>query len=156
MQTLNVNVGQTEQEYKAAEEQRRTDLLAEGKSDAIFFFAAAVLAALGTGLLPIRLNFLVSIGLIDLLRFYGRGLGERYADTVNGAALAWVLVLVTLGFSAREGRRWAFLCGVALYAVDMLALVATFSIWAFGVHAFFVYKWFEGQKNLKDACQSGT
>jgi hypothetical protein len=32
----------------------------------------------------------------------------------------------------------------------MIALTATFSLWAFGVHAFFVYKWFEGQKALKE------
>jgi hypothetical protein len=147
VQILNISAGQTDQECKAAEERQKIDLLAEGQSDANFFFVAAVLAVLGTGLLPLRINFLVNVGLIDLLRLYGRGLGQRYADTVHGASLAWVLVLVTLGFSARDGRRWAFLCGIALYAADMLALVATFSIWAFGIHAFFVYKWFEGRRN---------
>jgi hypothetical protein len=25
-----------------------------------------------------------------------------------------------------------------------------FSMWAFGVHAFFLFKWFEGQKALKE------
>jgi len=32
----------------------------------------------------------------------------------------------------------------------MIALLLTFSSWAFGVHAFFVFRWFQGQKALKD------
>jgi hypothetical protein len=150
MQTLNVGAGQTDEEYKASEEHRRADLLAEARANANYFFVAAVLAALGTGLLPLRINFLVSIGLIDLLRIYGRSLGQRYLDTLQGAALAWVLALIVLGFSARNGRRWAFQVGLVMYAIDMVALMATFSIWAFGVHAFFVYKWFEAQRALKE------
>jgi hypothetical protein len=62
----------------------------------------------------------------------------------------WIVVLCALGFAARKGYRWAFILGIALYALDMLALMAVFSIWAFGVHAFFVYRWFQGQKALKD------
>ena len=68
MQTLNVGAGRTDQEYEAAEEQRRTDLRADSRSDANYFFWAAGLAALGTGLLPVRLDILVSIGTVDLLR----------------------------------------------------------------------------------------
>jgi hypothetical protein len=150
MQTLNVDAGRTDEEHKAAEERRRADLLADSRSSANLFFVAAVLAAIGTGLLPFRMNFIVSIGLVDLLTLYGKPLGERYADTVNGAALAWTLALIPLGFAARNGRRWAFLAGILLYAADMVALIAMFSLWAFGVHAFFVYKWFEGQRALRD------
>lgn len=61
-----------------------------------------------------------------------------------------VAVLVGLGFAARSGQRWAFLAGIVLYAADMIALMVMFSLWAFGVHAFFVFKWFQGQKALKD------
>ncbi len=75
MQTLNVGAGRTDTEYKEAEEQRRADLRADSRSDANFFFWAAGLAALGTGLLPVRLNIFVSVGTIDFLSFYGRPLG---------------------------------------------------------------------------------
>lgn len=68
--------------------------------------------------------------------------------------MLWIAVLCALGFAARKGHRWAFLLGIALYAADMLALMAIFSIWAFGVHAFFVYRWFQGQKALKDLRQT--
>jgi hypothetical protein len=43
-----------------------------------------------------------------------------------------------------------------LYGADMVALMVMFSLWAFGVHAFFVFKWFEGQKALKDLNEAGA
>jgi hypothetical protein len=154
MQTLNVNAGQSEQEYKAAEERRRADLRAESTQDANFFFWAAVLAALGSGLLPLRLNILVNIGVIDLLRLYAAPFGPLQTLAVLMTAILWVSALIGLGFAGRGGYRWAFLVGMVLYAVDMLALVVTFSLWAFGVHAFFVFKWFEAQKRLRDLRES--
>jgi hypothetical protein len=72
MQTLNVGAGRSDEEYKAAEEQRRAELRDDSRTDANCFFVAAGLAALGTGLVPLRLNFAVIIGVIDLLNFYGR------------------------------------------------------------------------------------
>jgi len=150
MQTLNVGAGQTEQEYKATEDRRRADLRADSRSAANYFFWAAGLSALGTGLLPVRLNLLVSVGTVDLLTIYGRSLGPLYPLAVLSMAVAWLIVVLALGFAARSGHRWAFLAGIALYGVDMLCLMVTFSLWAFGVHAFFVLKWFQGQKALKD------
>lgn len=150
MQTLNVGAGQSETEYKQAGAQRRADIRADSQSDANFFFWAAGLAALGTGLLPIRLNVFVSIGTIDLLRYYGVSLGPLYTFVLPLAAAMWVAILAGLGFAARRGFRWAFLAGMALYSVDMIALVITFSFFSFGVHGIFVFKWYQGQRSLKD------
>jgi hypothetical protein len=155
MQTLNVGAGRTDAEYKEAEEQRRADLRSESESDANYFFLAAGLAALGTGLFLVRINILVSIGLIDLLRIYGRELLRIHPLAAYTAAALWVAAVVGLGFAARSGYRWAFLAGIVLYGADMIALTATFSLWAFGVHAFFVYKWFEGQRALKELEEAG-
>ncbi|HMF91202.1 MAG TPA: hypothetical protein VKL40_11195 [Candidatus Angelobacter sp.] len=151
MQTLNVGAGRTDQEYHAAEEQRRADLLTESKHDANYFFVAAVLAAIGTGIFLMRLNILVSIGAIDLLSFYGRRLGgEFHALVMYGAAFAWVAILVGLGFAAQRGYRWAFLAGLVLYGADMVPLALTISWASLGVHAFFLLKWYQGQKALQD------
>jgi hypothetical protein len=150
MQTLNVGAGRTDEEYKAAEDQRRADLLANSRSDANYFFWAAGLAALASGLFPVRINFLVNIGAFDLLAIYGRRLLAAYPLAGDGVVGAWMMALVGLGFAARGGHRWAFWVGIVLYAADMFALMATFSLWAFGVHAFFVFKWFEGQRALKE------
>jgi hypothetical protein len=156
MQTLNVGAGRTDKEYEEAEEQRRADLHAESRSDANYFFVAAGLAALGTGLLPLRLNILVNIGAFDLMSFYGRSVSPLYSLAMYGAAAAWLVMLLALGFVGRGGHRWAFLAGMALYGADMIALITMFSLWAFGVHAFFVFKWFQGQKALKDLNDPGV
>src|SRR5258708_28480371 len=114
MQTLNVGAGRTDSEYKAEEEQRRADLRAASRSDANYFFWAAGLAALGTGLFPIRVNIFVSIGTFDLLSSYGRPLGQLYPLVVYGVAAMWAVVVAGLGFAARSGHRWAFLTGMVL------------------------------------------
>ena len=150
MQTLNVGAGRTETEYKEAQEQQRADLREESRSAADLFFWAAGLAAVGTGLLPIRLNILLSVGAYDLLRAYERSHGSVHVFTLYGLAAAWVVTLIGLGFAGRHGHRWAFLAGMALYGADMVALMLMFSIWSFGIHAFFVFKWFQGLKALKD------
>ena len=156
MQTLNVGAGRTDQEYKAAEDQRRADLLADSRNAANYFFWAAALAALASGLFPVRIHFLVNIGAFDLLGLYGRRLLEAYPLAADGVVGAWLMAVVGLGFAARGGHRWAFLAGMLLYAADMIALMATFSLWAFGVHAFFMFKWFEGQRALKDLNEGGA
>jgi len=150
MQTLNVGAGRSNEEYKAAEEQRRADLESDIQTYAMYFFVAAGLAGLGTGLLPVHINVLVSIGAIDLLRLYGGELLRAHPLLLRGAAAIWVVLLAGLGFAARKGYRWAFWAGVLLYAADMIALTVTFSIFAVGVHGFFVFMWFKGQKALAD------
>jgi hypothetical protein len=155
MQTLNVGAGRTDEEYKESEEQRRAELRDDSRTDANYFFWAAGLAALGTGLLPVRLNFLVNIGVVDLLRLYGRPYSPFYPLAMLGVATTWLVVLLALGFAGRSGYRWAFLLGMVLYGADMIALIVMFSLWAFGIHAFFVFKWFQGQKALKDLNDAG-
>ena len=117
---------------------------------------AAGLAALGTGLLPVRLNIFVSIGAVDLLTFYGEPLGRFYSLAVFGASATWLIVLLGLGFAGRAGHRWAFLAGMAFYGAARIALVVMSSLCAFGVHDFFVFKWFQGQKALKDLTDPGV
>jgi hypothetical protein len=125
----------------------------DSRSDANYFFWAAGLAAVGSGLLPVRLNIIVSIGAFDLLSLYGKSLGPVAVDTT---VAIWLIAVVALGFAARSGRRWAFLVGIVLYGADMIALIAMFSLWAFGVHAFFVFRWFQGQRALKDINDAGV
>jgi hypothetical protein len=96
------------------------------------------------------LNIIVSIGSIDLLTAYGYQWVQFHHLLAYYAAAMWVVSLVALGFAAREGYRWAFLAGVVLYVGDMVALVVTFSFLSIGVHGFFVLKWFQGQKALRD------
>jgi hypothetical protein len=150
MQTLNVGAGRNDEEYKAAEEQRRTDLRAESRSAGFYFFVAAVLAGIGSGLFLVRVPIFVTIGAIELLMVYGRPFGDKLFLVVYGSSVIWAAALVGLGFAAQKGYRWAFWAGIVLYGADMIALAITFSIWSLGVHAFLIFKWFQGQKALQD------
>jgi hypothetical protein len=156
MEILNVGAGQTNQEHEAAEEQRRAELLSDSKNAANYFFIAAGLAALSTGLLPVRVNILVNVGIVDLLSLYGGSLGRLLPVVVSAVASLWLLVLLVLGFAGRAQHRWAFWVGLVLYAADMLALMLTFSLWAFSVHAFFVFRWYQGQVALQEIKESAT
>ena len=103
----------------------------------------------------IRDSIFVSLGAFDLLSVYGRPSNPLYPLAMYGVAAAWVVALLALGFAGRSGYRWAFFVGMVLYGADMIALIVMFSLWAFGVHAFFVFKWFQGQKALKDLNEAG-
>src|SRR5215469_1490685 len=70
----------------------------------------------------------------------------RSFGITDGMAASWVVVLLGLGFAGRNAQRWAFLAGMALYLVDMMALMVLFSLWAFGIHAFFVFPVVPGTK----------
>lgn len=132
----------------------RDDLRADSQGAANYFFWAAGLAALSSGLFSVSLNIIVNIGVFDLLRAYGGSLGQIYPFVAYGVVASWLVVFIILGIAARSGQRWAFLIGMVLYAADMVALVAMFSIWAFGLHSFFLLKWYQGQKALKDLGES--
>jgi hypothetical protein len=153
MDILNVGAGRTDEEYKEAKQRQRDELREDSQTDANYFFYAAGLAVTCSGILGFSFNFLINVGVFDLLRLYGRRLGENYPAIADATVFLWIAILCALGFAARKGQRWAFLLGIALYSLDMAALMVTFSIWAFGVHGFFVFRWFQGQKALRDLNQ---
>jgi hypothetical protein len=146
MQTLNVGAGRTDQEYEAAVELRRADLRADSREDANYFFWAAASAAVATGILPVRINMLVSVGAFELLSHYGGPLGSLYPLVAYSAVATWIVVLVGLGFAGRSGRRWAFVAGMVLYGLDMIALMLMFYIWHLG-YTLFLYS--SGSKGRK-------
>jgi hypothetical protein len=172
MQTLNVGAGRSDQEYQAAEESRREDLRSDVQTSSFYFFIAAGLAALGTGLLPVLIPGLirlgdfdllawvrsvVAIGSFDMLIVYGRDLLQDNFLYIRGIAAVWVVLLVLLGLAARKNQRWAFWTGVILYAADLLPLMIMLNLWAIfavGIHGFLILEWFKGQRALGELKQS--
>jgi hypothetical protein len=103
MQTLNVGAGQTDADYQAAEKQRQADLRSDSRSCANYFFWAAGLAAVASGLFPVRMNILVNVGIFDLIGVYGRKALQGYPLAADGIVGAWMTSLVGLGIAARGG-----------------------------------------------------
>ena len=157
MQTLNVGAGRTDQEYRAAEESRRDELRSDVQTYAFYFFVAAIMAGLGSGVLIIRLPLVVNIGAIDLLFIYGRDLLHGNILLFRMAGAAWIVLLLLLGLAARNNHRWAFWVGIILYGADSLCtmiMLNLFTILAVGVHGFFIMQWFKGQKALGELKES--
>jgi hypothetical protein len=159
MQTLNVGAGRTDQEYQAAEESRREELRSDVQTYAFYFFVAAILAGLGSGVFIIRLPFIVNIGAIDLLFIYGRELLHGNILLFRMVAAAWIVLLLLLGMAARNNHRWAFWAGIILYGADLLCVMVMlnlFTILTMGVHGFFIMQWFKGQKALGELKESAA
>jgi hypothetical protein len=159
MQTLNVGAGRTDQEYQAAEESRREELRSDVQTYAFYFFVAAILAGLGSGVFIIRLPFIVNIGAIDLLFIYGRELLHGNILLFRMVAAAWIVLLLLLGLAARNNHRWAFWAGIILYSADLLCVMVMlnlFTILAMGVHGFFIMQWFKGQRTLGELRESSA
>lgn len=159
MQTLNVGAGRTDQEYRAAEESRREELRSEVQTSAFYFFVAAIMAGLGSGVLIIRLPLIVNIGAIDLLFIYGRDLLHGNILLFRMAGTAWIVLVLLLALAARNNHRWAFWAGIILYGADLICtivLLNAFTILALGVHGFFIMQWFKGQKALGELSESAA
>lgn len=151
MQTLNVGAGRTNEEYKAAEEQRYEELKNDVQTYARYFFVAAACAVLGSGMFLVRLGLAVNIGAIDLVSFYARDLIRANPLLWPMVGGTWVLLVAGLGFAAGRAQRWAFWAGIILYSADMIPLFLAFNLWTtvtMGVHGFFIMQWFKGQKTL--------
>jgi inner membrane protein involved in colicin E2 resistance len=106
MQTLNVGAGRTDNEYKADEQQRRADLLADSRMDANYFFLAAaffsfhLLLAYLVDHLQIHASFLISsaVSLFLVVTYLRRAAGLRSA-IVREAALAQLVYLVLFSYA---------------------------------------------------------
>lgn len=157
MQTLNVGAGRSNEEYKAAEEQRHEELKKDVQTYARYFYVAAACAVLGSGMFLVKLP-IVNIGAIDLFLYYARDLIRSSPLLWFVVGGTWVLLMAGLGFAASKGQRWAFWAGIVLYSADMIPLFLAFNLWtstlAMGVHGFFIMQWFKGQKTVGEIQES--
>jgi hypothetical protein len=146
MQTLGIDAGRTEEERAASRELHQAELRDDVRSSANYFFLAAGFALLTSGVLPLRVALLIDVGMIELLYFYGKQFGADQGLVIALVSLVIISLLVGLGAMARLYTRWPFFVGLILYGADMIALVVTFSFWSLGVHAYFLLKWYQGQR----------
>lgn len=154
MQELGIQAGRTEEEVAAAQEWHREELREDITRSANIFFWAAGFAAITSGLLPVRIGILIDLGIIDLLYVYGRQFGSDQGLVIGFVSVALISLLVALGAMGRLQKRWAFFVGMILYGADIIALMLTFSVWAVGVHGFFLLRWYQGQRAVAELRQA--
>ena len=156
METLEIGSGQTPQDWQHEQELRREELRGDVRMAANYFFVAAGCALISSGLLPVRFTFLVDVGYINLAHILLHAepfafSGSLQAFVVIAALTVWtIVIMVLLGFAGRAYKRWAFWAGLLIYGVDAAVLIPLFSLWAMGVHGFFLWKWWEAQRAIAE------
>jgi hypothetical protein len=123
--------------------QTRLALEAQSRNGANWFFWIAGMSLVNplVGLFGGQWGFVIGLGItqvIDAMLTLGDGsTASRLVGPVLTAAVA--AVFIAFGHFAREGRRWAFIAGIALYVLDSLLFVLVRDVLAIALHAFALY-----------------
>jgi len=120
------------------------------KSGARWFFWIAGLSAI-TSFLSLSGSgyaFFLSLGTTQVIDGFAKGLATGLGDTVRIVGLVLDILIagifVLFGWAALKRQLWAFVVGMALFAVDALILLA-FQVWiSFIFHAVVIFWIFRG------------
>ena len=130
----------------------RQQLEARMKSGAHWFYWIAALS-LVTSIISLAEGnwaFLVSLGVTQVIDGVARGvaseLGWGFKVVAFGFDLIAAGLCVLLGYFATKRNGWAFIVGMALYALDALLVVVFFDILPLLFHAYVLYNLFNGYK----------
>ena len=95
-----------------------------------------------------KIHFIVGLGVTQIADGIGKAGGA--AGNVAGFVITLITAVVFLLFwkFAREGRKWAFVVGMILYALDGLIFVG-FGLWLdLAFHAFALFNMYKGLQAL--------
>jgi hypothetical protein len=120
------------------------------KNGAGWFLAIAGLSILNSVLTMsgARFHFIFGLGITEIVDAVGRQSGA------TGSALGLVVNLFIAGFFlwfwyfGRKGEKWAFLTGMALYAVDGLLLIPFRDLLGLAFHAYALYRIYNGMQGI--------
>jgi Na+-transporting NADH:ubiquinone oxidoreductase subunit NqrD len=124
---------------------------AQARAGAKWFYWIAGLSMINS-LVVLRggnLHFVVGLGITSLMDGLGKRVGEvgPVLDLVISGFVAGIFVL--FGISAVKPRKWAFVTGMSLYAMDGLVLLAARDFLAVGFHGFALYAIYRGYAAAK-------
>lgn len=129
------------------------------KGGASNFFWIAGLSAINTVLSIVGSDtrFVIGLGItqfVDGVAYYA-GLEVPEASTILTIIavlidLVIVGIFVLFGYFAAKGRRWAFIAGMILYAIDALLILILQDWLGLAFHVFFLFGLFGGLRALND------
>jgi GYF domain 2 len=133
--------------------------LAGIRAAASWLFWIAALSAVNVVLAVSGSGFSFSLGslAVDWLTALGANVGGPGIALVFGlgSSAAWA----GMGWAARRGHRWAFVLAMILFAFDSLLLLGFFSLLGAAIHAYVLYRLFEGLRQswvLQSALKKGA
>lgn len=141
---------------QVAADQDQYRLESQHKSGANWFYWIAGLSLINTlmNLFGGRFSFLVGLGITQFVDGIVYGISGNVAQDmalvvkIVGFAvnLTVAVVFVVFGILARQRRKWAYIVGMALYALDGLLFIWVGDWWSFGFHLFALYGLYMGLK----------
>ena len=123
--------------------QVRQGLESQFRNGANWFFWIAGMSLVNSlvGVFGGHWGFVIGLGVtqvIDAMLTLGDGsTASRLTGPLLTAAVA--ALFVAFGHFAREGRRWAFVTGIALYVLDSLIFLFAVDVLAIALHAFALF-----------------
>ena len=126
-------------------------LQARVRSGAGWLFAVAGFSVINSTLVFFKANlhFIVGLGITQVVDGAGStaGSGGSVAGFVVSLFLAGLFGV--FGKFARDEKQWAFLAGMAIYALDGLIFLAFGQMLDLAFHAFAIYCMFQGLRGLR-------
>lgn len=138
-------------EYQNAIEEKLR-LEAQLKSGANWFFVIATLSVVNSMILLLggTFNFIVGLGLTQLVTFLAREASMAGKGLAVTLTLLAACVFVLFGVLARQRMQWAFVVGMVLYGLDGLLFVLVQDWLGIGFHGFALYGIYKGMQALGD------
>ncbi len=133
-------------------EQKKIQLQMRLRSGSGWFFAIALFSVINSGLMLFnaKLHFIVGLGITQIADGIGKmgGMAGGIAGLVVSLFAAGIFSL--FGKLSRDGQQWAFIVGMALYAVDGLIFLG-FGLWLdLAFHAFALFNIYKGLSALNE------
>jgi hypothetical protein len=119
------------------------------KNGANWFYWIAGLSIINTALVMTEsnVNFIIGLGITQVIDALMKQIGGQvviFMGLLINLSIAGFFVL--LGLRANQGRRWAFLLGMVLYALDGGIFLLVSDYLSFGFHVFALFFLFIGYK----------
>jgi len=135
--------------------EQRVKLQARVRSSAGWLMAVALFSVVNSalGFFDAKLHFIVGLGVTQVVDGIGKVGGTAGSAAGFVVSLCMAGVFVIFWKFAREGRKWAFLSGMILYALDGLIFLGL-GLWLdFGFHVFAIFNMYKGLSALNELKQ---
>jgi hypothetical protein len=149
MSSPGVGISNTQQSLTNLVEQKlRAERIV--KSGASWFLTVAILSIVNSvlSMSGAGIRFIFGLGIaqfVDVLAHQAGQTGFALDLVINGLVAG---VFVLFWNFARKGEKWAFMVGMALYAVDALVMLSFKDILAVAFHGYALYRMYNGMSGV--------
>ena len=141
---------QSQQQAQLARQITLVDAQTKAWSTRFFWIAGLSLVnSIGVAI-GVSLVFVVGLGITQLIDGFGEAYGPPTSYLAPIVDLGVAGMFVAFGMLARKGYTWAFVVGMAIYALDAMLYLLVQDWLAIGFHGLFLFYLFQGLRASTD------